>query len=175
MNGAEEDVSPTENMIAHVIDVGANYWSLWNFHAISAKNLLACYQAFPKSFDQINRRIGYRVRPSMIWSYEDNSYLGLIIAFANDGIAGVPGVLRVTVESADGKVLKRGCLDAGYPLPGKLRQAQFVLPQGTQFTNLKLRAEIEVKGMRYPVQWACRQKLNEDGSLTLRPNLHQGV
>ena len=84
-------------------------------------------------------------------------------------------MLRVTVESEDGKVLKSGCLDPGYPLPGKLRQAQFVVPQGTKFAGLKLRAEIEVKGMRYPVQWACRQKLNEDGSLTLRPNLHHGV
>jgi hypothetical protein len=111
----------------------------------------------------------------MIWTYEDNSYLGLIIAFANDGIAGVPGVLRVTVEGADGRILKSGCLDAGYPLPGKLRQAQFVLPQGTKFTGLKLRAEIEVKGMRYPVRWACRQKVNEDGSLNLRPNLHQNA
>jgi hypothetical protein len=27
-----------------------------------------------------------------------------------------------------------------------------------------------VKGMRYPVRWACHQKLNEDGSLTLRAN-----
>jgi hypothetical protein len=174
-NGAEEGVSPSENMIAHVIDVGANYWSLWNFHAISAKNLLAYYQTFPKSFDQINRRIGYRVRPSMIWSYEDGGYLGLIIAFANDGIAGVPGVLRVTVENESGKVLNSGCLDPGYPLPGKLRQAQFVLPQGTKFEGLKLRAEIEVKGMRHPVRWACHQKLNEDGSLALRSNLrHDG-
>ncbi len=171
----EEGLSPAENMIAHVIDVGANYWSLWNFHAISAKNLLAYYQAFPKSFDQISRRIGYRVRPSMIWSYEDGSNVGLIVGFANDGIAGVPGLLRVTVETADGKVLKGGCLDAGYPVPGKLRQAQFVLPPGTKFQGLKLRAEIEVKGMRYPVRWACRQKLNEDGSLTLRPNLHHGA
>ena len=171
---SEEGLSPAENMMAHVIDVGANYWSLWNFHGISAKNLLAYYQAFPKSFDQINRRIGYRVRPSMIWSYEDTSYLGLIIAFANDGIAGVPGVLRVTVESSDGHVLQSGCLDAGYPLPGKLRQAQFVLPQGTKFAGLKLKAEVEVKGMRYPVRWACRQKLNDDGSLTLRSNLHPG-
>ncbi len=110
----------------------------------------------------------------MIWSYDDGGYLGLIIAFANDGIAGVPGVLRVTVETEDGKALTSGCLDAGYPLPGKLRQAQFVLPKGTQFAGLKLRAEIEVKGMHYPVQWACRQKLNEDGSLTLRSNLHHG-
>ena len=84
-------------------------------------------------------------------------------------------MLRVTVETEDGKVLKSGCLDAGYPLPGKLRQAQFVLPQGTKFAGLKLRAEIEVKGMRYPVQWACRQKLNQDGSLTLGANLHHGL
>jgi hypothetical protein len=175
MGGSDEGISSTENMIAHVIDVGANYWSLWNFHAISAKNLLSYYQAFPKAFDQINRRIGYNVRPSMIWSYKDSGYLGLIVAFANDGIAGVPGVLRVTVENEDGKVLKSGCLDPGYPIPGKLRQAQFVLPQGTKLPGLKLRAEIEVKGMRYPVRWACRQKLNEDGSLTLRSNLHHGL
>ena len=99
----------------------------------------------------------------------------LILGFANDGIAGVPGVLRVTVESQDGKVLKSGCLDAGYPLPGKIRQAQLVLPNTTDWKGLKLRAEIEVKGMRYPVRWACHQKLNDDGSLTLRPNLRQQV
>ena len=32
-----------------------------------------------------------------------------------------------------------------------------------KFEGLRLRAEIEVKGMRFPVRWACRQKLNEDG------------
>jgi hypothetical protein len=158
-----------------VLDVGANYWSLWNFHQISAQNLTNYYQAYPAAFDRINRRIGYRVRPSMIWSFEDAGYLGLIVGFANDGIAGVPGVLRITVESAEGKPLASGCLDAGYPLPGKLRQAQFVLPQGTKSPGLRLRAEIEVKGMRYPVRWACHQQLNADASLTLRPNLHQAL
>jgi hypothetical protein len=111
----------------------------------------------------------------MIWSYEDNGYLGLIVGFANDGIAGVPGVLRVTVQNENGEALKTGCLDAGYPLPGKIRQAQFVLPRGTKWQGLRLRAEIEVKGMRYPVRWACHQRLNEDGSLTLRSNLHHTV
>ena len=171
---SHEGVSPSDDIIAHVMDVGANYWSLWNFHQINAKNLASYYQAFPAWFDKINRRIGYRVRPSMIWSYEDNGYLGLIIGFANDGIAGVPGVLRVTVESEDGKPLKSGCLDAGYPLPGKMRQAQFVLPPGTKWQGLRLKAEIEVKAMRYPVRWACQQKLNDDGSLTLRPNGRHG-
>jgi hypothetical protein len=172
---AQEGISPADNMIAHVMDIGANYWSLWNFHKISATNLENYYQASRASFDRINRRIGYRVRPSMIWSYQDGDNLGLIIGFANDGIAGVPGVLRVTVESEDGKVLRSGCLDAGYPLPGKMRQAQFVVQQKTKWQGLKLKAEIEVKGMRYPVRWACHQKLNDDGSLTLRPNLRSGV
>jgi len=44
---AHEGISPAENMIAHVIDVGANYWSLWNFHQINAKNLMNYYQAYP--------------------------------------------------------------------------------------------------------------------------------
>ena len=167
----DEGVSPSDDIIAHVMDVGANYWSLWNFHGISAENLTSWYHAFPKWFDRINARIGYRVRPSFIWRYEDKGYLGLIIGFANDGIAGVPGVLRVSVESPEGNVLKSGCLDPGYPLPGgKVRQAQFVLPKETKWQGLRLRAEIEVKGMRYPVRWACHQKLNEDGTLTLRPN-----
>ena len=171
----EDGVSQTENMIAHVMDVGANYWSLWNFHQISAANLAACYQAYPTWFDRINRRIGYRVRPSFIWSYEDDGYLGLIAGFANDGIAGVPGVLRITVVNQAREPLKSGCLDAGHPLPGKIRQAQFVLPKGTKWQGLRLMAEIEVKGMRFPVRWACRQKLNDDGTLTLRPNLQRDV
>jgi hypothetical protein len=174
-NAAQEGISSAENIIAHVIDIGANYWSLWNFHQISAKNLASYYQAYPAAFDRINRRIGYRVRPSLIWRYKDGRNVGLIVGFANDGIAGVPGALRVTVETQDGKVLKSGCLDAGYPLPGKIGQAQFVLPNITDWKGLILRAAIEVKGMRYPVRWACHQKLNDDGSLTLRPNLRQQV
>src|SRR5579872_2857918 len=169
-----EGISPAENMISHVMDIGANYWSLWNFHHIDAKMLESYYQASPEWFDRFNRRIGYRVRPSFIWSYEDGGYQGLIVGFANDGIAGVPGVLRVTVESEDANQLKSGCLDAGYPVPGKIRQAQFVLPQGTKWQGLKLKAEIEVKGMRYPARWACHQKLNDDGTLTLRANGRHG-
>ena len=169
----QEGISPAENMISHVIDVGANYWSLWNFHQISACNLASYYQAYPTWFDRINRRIGYRVRPSFIWSYEEKGYVGLIVGLANDGIAGVPGVLRITVVNQDGKALTSGCVDAGYPLPGKIRQAQLILPYGIKWQGLRLKAELEVKGMRYPVRWACHQKLKDDNSLTLRSNLRQ--
>jgi hypothetical protein len=81
----------------------------------------------------------------------------------------VPGVLRLAVQSPEGQTLASGCLDPGYPVPRKIRQAQLVLPPGTNWKGLKLRAELEVKGVRYRVPWACRQKLSPDGSLTLRP------
>src|SRR5579859_1692456 len=108
---AHEGISPAENMIDHVMDIGANYWSLWNFHQISAKNLTNYYQTYPAAFDRINRRIGYRVRPSFIWSYKDGSSLGLIVGFANDGIA------RAGRVAGDGG--KRGRESAQERLPGR--------------------------------------------------------
>lgn len=109
------------------------------------------------------------MRPSWVWTYEERGETGLIIGFMNDGIAGVPGALRMSVANEEGQELAAGFLDAGYPLPGRVRQALFPLPKGTAWRGLRLRAELEVKGQRHKVRWACRQKLNEDGSLTLRP------
>jgi hypothetical protein len=96
----------------------------------------------------------------------------LVIGLANDGVAGVPGVLRLTAFSDDGKIHVSGCVDPGYPKPVGIRQAMLLLPPGTDWRGLKLKAELESKGgMRYPVQWACHQKTNADGSLTLRHNV----
>jgi hypothetical protein len=165
----DEGVTHTDNIIAHVRDVGANYWSVWSWHRIRADCVLNYYEQYPDGIDWIARAIGYRVRPSWIWHYRRGDYPGLVIGFVNDGIAGVPGVLRVRVVSDDGRVDVGGSLDPGYPLPGKVRQAQFILPKGTEWKELKLKAEIEVKGVRHPMRWACHQKVNPDGSLTLRP------
>jgi hypothetical protein len=164
----DEGVTRTENIIQHVIDIGANYWSLWHWHNIAVKNILGYYEKYPEHIDLIARRIGYRVRPSWIWHFEKDGYPGLVIGFVNNGIACVPGVLRITVFSDDGRVNVGGCLDPGYPLTRGVRQAMFILPKGVDWKGLKLKAELEVKGVRYPVRWACHQALNADGSLTLR-------
>jgi hypothetical protein len=111
------------------------------------------------------------VRPSFIWRFERDGTPGLVIGLVNNGIAGVPGVLRLTAFSDDHKVRVSGCVDPGYPKPGGVRQAMLPLPAGTEWRGLKLKAELEVKGVRHPLNWACRQKTNPDGSLTLRPNL----
>jgi hypothetical protein len=165
----DEGITYSDNVIAHAQDVGANYFSLWNWHRISAGGLQGYYSVYPKALDGLARTIGYRVRPSWVWTIEERGAPGLIVGFANDGIAGVPGVLRVTVIGQSGEELTSGCLDPGHPVPGRIRQALFVLPKGTNWQGLRLKAEIEVKGQCHAVRWACRQKLNSDGTLTLRP------
>ena len=164
----DEGVSYTDNVIGHVRDVGACYFSLWNWHRIQAERIERYYARFPESLDALARSIGYRVRPSWVWAYEADGNHGVILGMVNDGIAGVPGVLRISILDEAGQVLASGSLDAGYPLPGKVRQAQFPLPEGTDWRGLRVKGEIEVKGQRYPVGWACRQALNADGTLTLK-------
>ena len=109
--------------------------------------------------------MGYRVRPSWIWQRKRYGINELVVAFMNDGVAGVPGALRISLKSADGKTLGSGSLDAGQPYGGKTRQAAFLVPRELEGQPVFLSAAIECKaGLRRPVQWACEQPLEPDGS-----------
>jgi hypothetical protein len=167
----DEGVTYNEKITSHALDVGANYWSVWNWHNEAAKNVLSYYDKYPEPIDYIARHIGFRIYPSFIWSFERDGTPGLVIGLANKGVAGVPGVLRLTVFSEDGKVNVNGCVDPGYPKPVGIRQAMLLLPPGTDWKGLKLKAELEVKGVSYPVKWASHQSTNPDGSLTLKRNV----
>jgi hypothetical protein len=161
----EAGINVVEKWMLHVLDLGANYWSLWT----ESGNLAQYYERYPNGFDTLRRRLGYRVRPSWVWQRKRYGRNELVVAFANDGVAGIPGVLRVYVESLDGKLKIGGGLDAGHPYGGKLRQASFVLPKGIDGQQLKIRAEIETKaGIRRPIRWACAQPANADGSLMIQ-------
>ncbi len=59
-----------EQVIAHVLAVGANYWSIWNWHHISAANVLSYYDKYPQDIDYVARRIGYRIYPAFVWPFE---------------------------------------------------------------------------------------------------------
>ncbi|HZE71568.1 MAG TPA: hypothetical protein VE135_18845 [Pyrinomonadaceae bacterium] len=158
-------VNVLEKWMLHSLDLGANYWSLWT----ESNNLARYNERYPRGFETLRKRIGYRIRPSWVWQRKRYGTNELIVAFANDGVAGVPGILRVFVEGLDGKVIVGGSLDAGHPHGGKLRQASFILPKGMDGQKMKIRAEIETKGgIRRPVRWASAQPPNADGSLTIQ-------
>lgn len=159
-----------DDIIYHAMDAGANYYSLWSFHSICAENLEAYHSRYPEALDELASRIGYRVRPSYIWHGQDKEGLDyLIIGMVNDGIAGVPGVLRLTLFTED-EVICSGCLDAGYPDVEGVRAGMMYLPKGFDWNSgqLRLKVELEVKGVLYPVPMAVAEPLNPDGSLTIR-------
>ncbi|HEY1502215.1 MAG TPA: twin-arginine translocation signal domain-containing protein [Acidobacteriaceae bacterium] len=148
----------------HALDIGTNYFALWT----EADNIQRYYEKYPDSLRAMEQRLGYRVRPSLIWQRKRYDTMELILGIANDGVAGVPGVLGVYAESLDGRIKIGGNLDAGEPHAGKMRQASIILPPGMDGEQVILRAEIEVKGVRRPVRWACHNRTNPDGSLTIR-------
>jgi hypothetical protein len=155
-----------ENGAMHVLDLNANYWALWTEGA----NLAAYYQKYPNAFDTLHRQMGYRIRPSWVWQRKRYGTSEVIVGLVNDGVAGVPGILRVYVESEDKKVSLGGALDAGHPYGRRNREAAIMLPKGMEGQKMTIRAELETKGVRRPVRWACAQPLNPDGSfnITLR-------
>jgi hypothetical protein len=154
-------VNQLENRMLHVLDLGANYWSLWTESA----ELAEYDKRYPRGFARLRERMGYRVRPSWIWQRKRYGINELVVAFMNDGVAGVPGVLRITLKTADGKTLASGCLDAGQPYGGKTRQAALLVPRELEGQPVFFSAAMECKGgIRRPVQWACEQPLEPDGS-----------
>ena len=81
-------VDVIEHTMLHALDVGANYWSLWT----EAGNVARYRERRPSAFDALERRIGYRVRPSWVWQRKRSATDELVVAVANDGAASVPGV-----------------------------------------------------------------------------------
>lgn len=166
----ENEVPYTENVIAHVKDIGANYWSLWNWHNIHAEHVMNYYRQYPQGIDRLNRVIGYRLRPAWVWTSGQSPHAGLIIGLANDGISGVPGVVRLILMDQNGQPISESTLDAGHPIPHQVRLTRLELPAAVAWEGTRLKAELIVKGVHHPIRWACQESLNADGSITLKRN-----
>jgi hypothetical protein len=157
------NVNILENYMLHAPDVRANYWALWT----EADNLAHYNQIFPRGFERLRASLGYRLRPSWVWQRKRYGTFEVIVCVNNRGVAGVPGVLWLHLQSPDGKVNLRGTLDAGHPHGGGLRQASFIIPKG-YVGKLNLSAQIELRpGVKKPIAWACERPVNADGSITL--------
>jgi hypothetical protein len=156
-------VNVLENYMLHALDLKANYWSLWT----EAANLARYNELYPRGFERLRANIGYRLRPSWVWQRKRYGTFELIVAVSNRGVASVPGILWLQLESPDGKLKLRGALDAGQPCGGGIRQASFLLPK-EYAGQLQLSAQLEIRsGVLKPIAWACEQPRNSDGSISI--------
>jgi len=102
-----------------------------------------------------------------VWQRKRYGTNELVICVANRGVAGVPGVLWLRIESPDKMISMEGALDAGHPHGGALREASFILPKG-YLGKMNLSALLEMRpGVKQPVAWACEQPVNDDGSISI--------
>ena len=161
-------INEREKAMLHVLDLGANYWSLWT----ESENLQRYHERYPRGFSTLQQRMGYRLRPSWVWQRKRDGASEVIACIANDGVSGVPGVLRLSLESRDGQFRMTGGLDAGQPFGGRIREASFVVPREIPPQQFKLRAEIEVRGVRRSVQWTCEQPVGADGAFAVELQPH---
>ncbi len=156
-------VNTLENYMLHVLDVKANYWALWT----EADNLRHYDEQYPRGFVRLRSSLGYRIRPAWVWQRKRQGTMELVVAIANRGVSGMPGVLWLHLESADGTVKLRGALDAGHPYGNGVRSAAFLLPRGF-IGPIRLSAQLEVRpGVLRPVAWASEQPVNADNSITI--------
>jgi hypothetical protein len=157
-------VNMMENYMLHVLDIRANYWGLWTESA----NLRQYDEKYPRSFDRLRSSLGYRLRPAWVWQRKRRGTFELILGIANRGVAGVPGILWIQVESINREWKMKGTLDAGHPFGGGMRLCSFLLPKGFS-GQVYLSAELEIRPRALrPVAWSCEQPLNSDGSITVQ-------
>ena len=159
----EAGVNELENYMLHVLDVKANYWSLWT----ESENLANYNSRFPRGFERLRANLGYRLRPSWVWQRKRFGTSELVVAISNRGAASVPGILWLQIANSDGGFKLRGSLDPGYPHGGGIRLGSFKLPMGYA-GKILLSAEIEMRpGVLKPVAWATEQAVGPDGSIVL--------
>jgi hypothetical protein len=161
-------INVIDHTLLHALDMGASYWSLWTEGA----NVDQYQRDNPDAFGTLRRRIGHRVRPSWVWQRKRQGTDELVLALANDGVAGVPGTLRLVAETEEGKLLAAGAIDAGHPHPAGIRLASLLLPPGLAGRTVRLRAEIETRGVRRPLRWACAQPVDAAGALAVQLKRH---
>lgn len=134
---------------AHYAAVGFNPWDVVMAH----ERRVGLYEALAS-------RLGYRIRPTIVWRRVVAEGQELVVALANDGTADVPGELTLTATFADGRS-ESVRLPAGRPFPGDRSLYRLPIPasmhdRGSE-VDVRLSIDLTIRGRRLPVRWAAAE------------------
>ncbi len=130
-------------------DYGCNYFFI-GFNPFEAN---FAYDNYKEIFEDAANRVGYRLRPSVIWESRavmtDNSH-HMSIGLINDGCANVPGELLITAE-VDGK--KASLTVNGGEIESRMKIVDMQIPHDF-IGKCKLRAYLVNAKGEHPIRWA---------------------
>jgi hypothetical protein len=170
VSGAE---MPLTTVPQRVTDVGSHFFQV----GFNPWNALFVWKNHRQLIPFIQQRIGFRIRPSVVWSrgekaieQTDNLALGL----TNDGYVGPSGELTVHADFGSGRGVDAK-VGLGLPLPHRMEIVHLPLPKIRgkilPVSNVKLRISLSTGKKRFPIRWAVKSHptVKEDGHLISIP------
>ena len=145
-NATDRVVTPVQ-MATLKLDQGTNY-SAVGFNGVD-------YDWFkdnmPALFEVYNEKLGFRLRPSIVWRCEyPDGKKSIVMDIANDGCATPPGVITFKLNAGDNAFVK---VDGG-DLGKATCQVEIPLPDKVDWTTYKLSADITLGGKTHPMRFA---------------------
>ena len=129
----------------------------WGCHygvvGFNPADTLFAAKSYPELFADFAERIGYRVRPSIVWLTGDDSQRWLTLGMVNDGCVGIPGELTLTAECMGVYTHTVVSDDDNYNMCGHMTLIDLPLPDNAS-GKVKLSAELRMRGKRAPVRFA---------------------
>lgn len=136
-----------------VCDYGAAYGII----GFNPMDTLFADRMMPQLFDAYKNRLGYRLRPSIIWYLEkEDGSRGLALGMVNDGCANPPGVVRFCAET--GGVQTSVEVD-GSMFGSRMFMVELPLAKADSDTVI-LSVQLMMGGKTYPVRFAADVRTN---------------
>ncbi len=134
-------------------DYGANYATV----GFNPMDTLYAAHMVPQVYTPFSKRLGYRLRPSIVWKYVEGEETSLVLGMVNDGCANPPGEVTFVAES-NGKMTEQ-TVNGGKFGEGMI----FVkLPLAKDHNNqVKLKLKLKMKGKEFPVRFAADTGIGE--------------
>ena len=160
--GKQNPGKEVEPIPQRYFDIGANFVAV----GFNPWDTLWAHEHRPDIYEMLEQNIGYRIRPSIVWrrriaNGKDEIALGL----RNDGCSNPPGQLTIQARFPGGNE-NSIVLPIGEPTPGAMKIYTLSLIADTDKNStdnwIELSLKIQIKGKKFPVQWAVKNGQTED-------------
>lgn len=156
-NAIEEGCWVRRDSYQELPDRVCDYGAAYGIIGFNPMDTLFADRMMPQLFDAYKNRLGYRLRPSIIWYLEkEDGSRGLALGMVNDGCANPPGVVRFCAET--GGVQTSVEVD-GSMFGSRMFMVELPLAKADSDTVI-LSVQLMMGGKTYPVRFAADVRTN---------------
>ena len=151
--GTQDSEDPAfRRSFLHTPEKMCDYGAAYGIVGFNIPDTLYADHVMPELFETFKNRLGYRLRPSIVWKTQKPDGSGsLVLGMVNDGCANPPGTLLFQAESGENRSSVRV---NGGNLGGRMCLVELPLPEGCK-DEVTLSLFLEIGKKRRPVRFAA--------------------